>query len=229
MGDLHVPYHDEQAVEAAVRFARRYKPVGILLNGDVVDMYNVSPFFREPKPERLADELRIAQQMLRWLRQEFPRARMVYREGNHEWRLRRYVVQHADMLADLPCLHWSALLELEKVRVEWIDDKRLVRLGHLATLHGHELPRGGGVNPARYVYLKTAESVLVGHWHRTSQHVERTLHGRTVSTWTVGCLCDLSPYYNPYGQSNHGFALVQIEKNGFYQVQNFRVRQGRIE
>lgn len=192
-------------------------------------MFGVTPFYREPTEESLIDEILAGKEFLHWLRWAFPKIPIIYREGNHEMRLRRYVVTRAEALADLPGMTLQELLELGRHGIEYIQDKRIVRLGRLNTLHGHELPRGGGINPARYAFLKATDTVIVGHWHRTSHHVERSLSGRSISTWSVGCLCELSPDYMPYGQSNHGFALVEVDRSGEFAVQNFRVREGRVE
>ncbi len=228
-GDQHVPFHDEKAIAATVAEAKAVGVTGVLINGDMMDMIRMSPFYREPMAGGVKSEIAAGRQFLRYLRWHFPDARMVYREGNHEMRWRRYIVQKAEELADVDELTLPAQLHLGELNVEWVQDKRLVRLGHLNTLHGHELSKGGGVNPARYAFLKATDTVLVSHWHQVSSHPQRTLSGKQIMTWSIGCLCDLSPDYMPYGQNQHGFALVKVEADGSFMVRNHRIRDGRVE
>jgi hypothetical protein len=50
------------------------------------------------------------------------------------------------------------------------------------------------------------------------------LKGELITTWSFGCLCDLEPEYNPYGNDwNWGFGLISIEKSGHFEVINLRV------
>jgi hypothetical protein len=216
MGDQHVPFHDERAIEAAVAEAKAVGVVGVLVNGDAMDMIRVSPFHREPMDGGVKSEVEAGRQFFRWLRWHFPTQRAVYRQGNHEMRWEKYVIGGAKELFGLDELTLPSLL-------------KLVNLGKLPTLHGHELSKGMGVNPARYAFLKTTNSVLVSHWHQTSNHTQRTLLGKQIATYSIGCLCDLSPTYAPYGQANHGFGLVKVEPNGDYMVRNHRIRDGRVE
>ena len=229
VGDVHAPFHDEKALRAAVKEMRGVGIRLLLLNGDILDMRGVSPFYREPDEVAVVGEIEAGRKLLRWLRWQFPDARVVYREGNHEFRLRRFIAEKAKELFGLPGTTLPELLGLGDLKIEWVQDKRLIRIGKLNTLHGHELSKGGGVNPARYAFLKTTDTVMVGHWHQTSNHTQRTLGDKQITTWSVGCLCALSPDYAPFGQANHGFALVHVDRDGSFQVRNHRVRDGRIE
>jgi predicted phosphodiesterase len=229
LSDLHNPFHDETAVRAACDEMEAVGIKALLINGDAMDMTAVKFFTLYPDEPTLPAELTSGKKLFRWLRWRFPGVRIVYREGNHEARLRRYVAEKARQLAGIPGLTLPELLGLPELGVEWVQDKRLVRIGRLNTLHGHELSKGGGVNPARYSFLKTTDTVLVGHWHQTSNHTQRTLGGKQISTWSTGCLTDLSPDFMPYGQANHGFALVRVDRDGGFMVRNHRIRDGRVE
>ena len=60
MNDLQMPFHDKQVVELVVSFVERLKPYGVVLNGDVVDCYQLSDFNKDPM-ER--DDLRKGQDL----------------------------------------------------------------------------------------------------------------------------------------------------------------------
>jgi hypothetical protein len=60
-------------------------------------------------------------------------------------------------------------------------------------------------------------------------HTTNDVNDTMLTTWSFGCLCDLHPDWNPYADWNHGFALINIEKNGFFEVENRRILQnGKI-
>lgn len=228
LGDVHLPMHDRTTIEAAVKEARDKRAAVVLLNGDIMDMFGISPFFRVPSDDNFVDEIEKGKQFLAWVRGQFPKARIVYREGNHEFRLKRYVAEKAPELYDLPCLSLPSLLEFDRHGVEWVADKRKVLLGKLITLHGHEFRKGEGINPARLAFLRATASVLIGHHHRTSEHHQRALDDRHHATWSVGCACFTSPDYDPYNQWNFGYAMVEVGSDGWFSVHNRRVLNGRV-
>ena len=108
-------------------------------------------------------------------------------------------------------------------------DKRIIQAGKLNILHGHEFPGGsGGVNPARSMFLKACDSILVGHFHKTSSHTETTLQGDVITTHSIGHLGEASPLYMPYNKWNHGFATLDLNVDGTYHLQNLRIVKGQI-
>jgi len=230
VSDMHLPYHDRVALELAVREAVRRRVVGVLLNGDVLDSHELSDHEKDPRAARYVAEVEAGRRLLVWLRSSLPRARLIYKEGNHEERLTRYVFNRAPALFGLEAVTLPELLGCVGLGVEWVSDRRVVRLGNLNVIHGHEY-RGGvsaPVNPARGVYLKARSVVLCGHWHRTSEHHERNIRGKSEAAWSVGCVCQLSPRYAPLNNWNLGFAFVRVGRDGGFEVDNRRVLSGKV-
>jgi hypothetical protein len=65
---------------------------------------------------------------------------------------------------------------------------------------------------------------MCGHWHVTNQYTKNTIEDRLLTTWTTGCMCDLRPDYNPYGNEwNWGFAELWVDKKGDFEIENKRV------
>lgn len=232
LGDVHLPYHDKRTVEAAVEDARKGGAVGVLLNGDILDCGEVSDHFREPSEPRLEEEIDTGVRFLAYLRSRLPRARIVWKEGNHEWRIPRYLANNAPALYGSKFLAVPKLLDHDKYGVEWVADQRIVRLGRLPVLHGHEFGRGGasGVNPARWLFLKTISTAMCGHFHRTSEHHEPDIEGRVHGVWSVGCACYLHPRFLRNNKWNLGWATVSIQSDGHgFTVENRRViQEGRV-
>ncbi len=229
LSDPHVPYHDLATIRAWVEDCKRMAVKAILLNGDVLDFYQLSDYVRDPSKPRMREEIQKGRQLLEYLRATFPRARIVYKAGNHDERLYRYLSTRAPDLFDLEELTLSSLLHGDKYGVEFVEDKRLVMVGKLPVIHGHEYRGGGGVMPARWLYLRTGESALMGHLHQPTFYSFRTITGREVGMWSVGCSCFLAPAYAPLNQWRHGWATVTVSQDGSFEVHNrIMLRNGQI-
>lgn len=225
LSDVHVPYHSEIAVAAAVGFLKDQNLSAILLNGDIADFYAISRYMKDPTQRDFKSELEAVRAFIVWLRQEFPKIPIVYKLGNHEERWQHWLWQHAAEISDDPRMSLGAWFDLDKHGVALVEDQRPVMLGKLPVLHGHELPKGmaAPVNVARGAFLRTLSTVLVGHSHRTSNHAESDMWHHETACWSTGCLCDLRPDYARINRWNWGFAMATIHKGGAFDVQNFRV------
>jgi predicted phosphodiesterase len=230
MSDIHIPYHDEVALNAAIEYGRKNKPDIIILNGDIGDFYAVSRHDKDPR-RCLADELDAVRQFLFWLRKQFPKARIIFKTGNHEQRLERFLMKNAPVLLGTSDFEIPTLLRFDELGIEAVGSLNLIRLGKLCIYHGHELPQGmsSPVNPARGMWMRVQETLLCGHWHRVSEHVEKLgISGKTVSCWSTGCLCDMRPTYSIINRWSHGFAFVTTNKSGEFEVQNKRIIKGQV-
>jgi hypothetical protein len=230
IGDIHIPCHDNPTLKLFATEARRRGVVGVLLNGDVMDMYQISDHLRNPAVPQMKHEIDCGRQFMSWLRGQFQKAEIVYREGNHEERLRNYLFKHAPQLCGLDEISVSSLLYLDKVGITYVQDRRLVELGKLPIIHGHEYKHGvsAPVNPARGLFLRTKSSAMVSHHHQVSSHTEKDVRGKIIKTWSIGCVCNLKPDYMPYNNWSHGFAFVEVSADGKYQVTNHQVLDGRF-
>ncbi len=229
LSDTHMPYHDKRTIMEAVGEAKRVGATGILLNGDILDCYQLSSHFKEPDKGRFKEEIEVGKAFLDWLRAQFPKARIVFKEGNHDERLRRYLAERAPALFGIDEVDLRNILGLANRGIEWVGDKRVIQLGKLPVVHGHEFRGGGGVNPARWLFLRAVSTALCGHFHRTSEHNEQGLDMRLHGVWSVGCACFLYPQYDPNNKWNHGYALADVAADGTFQITNRKIlRDGRL-
>lgn len=230
LSDVHVPYHDKAAVKAAVAELKRFNPDCILLNGDIADFYKASRWEQDPRKRDFVYEVETVRSFLAYIRKEFPKARIVYKPGNHEERWHSYLYVKAPILVGLDVTTFAALVDAAKYGVDVVEGGRKIMVGKLTVLHGHELPKGmaSPVNPARGAFLRTLDSVLIGHHHRTSEHTERTMSGHIITVWSTGCLCDMEPEYARVNRWNHGAATVEVDKVGEFRTRSFRILNGRV-
>jgi predicted phosphodiesterase len=234
LSDIHFPIHEPTALEAAIRYGAQHDPTIILLDGDIADLSDFSTHEATSLATYVREEMAMIAEFFDALRDTFPKARIIWKEGNHEQRFLKYLLRKAPELLATDCFDLLSFVrfisgrEDATHRVEWVSDQRIIRCGKLAFLHGHEFRGGGGVNPARWLYLRTGENAICGHFHRTSEHSEPSLSGEQRGAWSTGCLCHLSPDYLRHNKWNHGFAWVDVDKAGNFRVKNIRILDGEI-
>lgn len=231
ISDLHIPYHDINAITIALDYGKEHKVNTIYINGDLIDNHQVSRFQKDPGKRSVKQEFDATKQFLRILRSTFPEANIYWAKGNHCIRWEKFLLEKVREIWDDPYFTLEERLRLSEEKVTMIDDKVLVKIGKLTVAHGHHIFKGvfAPVNPARGAYLKAKQSILVGHLHRPSHNPETTAEGEVISCWSTGCLCELKPSYSPQvSNSMHGFAHIIVEKNGNYTVKNYQIIKNKI-
>lgn len=238
LNDLHFPWYSREGIEAAVREAKKRKIDTVLLNGDIADCYAQSRWETNPKKRDAKKELQLLSVFLTWLRHQFPKARFIWKYGNHEERHESYLIVRAPELLRLPGTDLHDLVRLVEGGVEapkhWgleiVKDMRPIKAGKLYIIHGHEYKFAiqNPVNPARGLYLRAKKPALCGHFHQESSHTESDISEDVTSCWSVACLCDLHPRYMPLNKWCHGFAIVQHTAQGAFHVENRRVVNGSV-
>lgn len=225
LSDIHVPFHSEVALKAAVDKLRGDRIQALVLNGDTCDFYTISRYTKNPKKRNFKGEVSAIRDMLAWLRGQFPKIPIVFKSGNHEERWNHWLWQHAPEISDEQIMGLDNWLHMPKHGIELVEDQRPILAGKLPILHGHEKGKGmsAPVNQARGAFLRLHHTVLEGHGHRTSGHCEPDMWGREVFCWSTGCLCDLHPEYARINKFNWGFASVNVEADGEFDVMNFRI------
>lgn len=228
MSDVHLPYHDVPAIIAAVDKGREMDCDAVLLNGDTLDFYALSRFIKDPKARSFAHELQVFQEFMAALSDAMPHAKIYMKLGNHDERYQHYLWTKAGELDGVDEFKLENIIKKRAKGVDVIGDKRIVKLGALNVLHGHEFGQSifSPVNVARGLFLRGKVSAMQGHNHQTSEHTESNMNGEITTTYSVGCLCNLTPAYLPINKWNHGFAVVEVDGQDFH-VRNFRIHKGQ--
>lgn len=231
ISDLHVPYHDIKALTCAIKFGKEKKVNTVFINGDLIDFYPISRFSNRKRKSDFQEEIRKAKEVLTVLRNEFPDAAFYMLYGNHDNRLEDYLATKAPELLGTAEFQLNVLLEFDKFKIKHFEDTTLVKIGKLTVTHGHLLIKGifAPVNPARGAFLRAKAHVIISHVHNPSTHTEKTIKDEIISTYSTGCLCELNPDYNPFGNNfSHGFAHITVSDGGKFRVDNKRVIDGEI-
>jgi predicted phosphodiesterase len=230
ISDVHVPYHDERAVNAAIGHLLEAGIDGLVINGDLCDFYAISRFSKDPRRRDFSAELEACRDFIGWIRELFPKIPIALAAGNHEERWQNYIFQHAPELSKEKFMCLQQWLHLDKHDITLVENQRPIMLGKLPTMHGHQLARGfaAPVNPARGAWMKAQATCLIGHHHQTSVHATSNMTHEEITTWSTGCLSFLSPEYSRVNQYNHGFAMVRVHEDGEFDVTNFRISSGKV-
>ena len=232
LSDFHIPNHRIEPIEVAVKYLQDKKINCLILNGDVLDN---TPYTRHggerPTPEQANDWLNMTESFFEWLRDEFPDIEIIWTEGNHDYWYRRWMVERAEQLSKDPYFSLQERLHIDEYKIKFIPQTTFLKAGHLNIMHGHQLSGrfGVGVAPARTIYAKAKKSVIIGHVHVADSYTDNNLDREIATCFTTGCLCTLTPDYNPIGgKACHGFAHVTIENDGHFNLNNLRIHNGKI-
>jgi predicted phosphodiesterase len=228
ISDVHIPYHDQDAVMVALNYAASAGVDSVILNGDIIDFVHLSKFSKDPTKRNTQFEIDMLYEFFCIIQAVLGDVKIFYKQGNHEFRLENFLMIKAPELFGMEEFELPILAKFSDFGIEWIDKKRIILFDKLAVLHGHEFYGfSSAVNPARGLYLKSKKSAIVGHLHQTSEHSEPDLHGKPVGCWSIGCLCHLNPEYSPINKWNHGFAILTRD-NGTFNVENRRIYKNKL-
>jgi len=205
--------------------------IEIIINGDLLDFYQLSRFHKDPRKRRVNEELNAARQFLQILRHHFKAANIYFLLGNHDVRYQLWLESKAVELLGCEEFELASLLRLGELGITLLDDRTLIKAGKLIITHGHLVIRGvfAPVNAARGAYMRAKQSILIGHTHKISEATALNLDGEIYSCWSTGSLCELTPDYSPMcNDYAHGFAHATIHADGNFTFRNFRIKNGRI-
>lgn len=115
-------------------------------------------------------------------------------------------------------------LQLNELKIQIFDDKQVIKSGNLNITHGHYIINSpwGSANPAKTVYDKTVTDYVIGHVHKNFEFKKINGDGKLTRCYTMGCLSEIRPDYNPI-MSNymHGYGFQIVDQvTGEYQFEN---------
>jgi predicted phosphodiesterase len=215
--DVHVPDHDEAAFNAALSFIADRKPSEIILGGDFLELASCSQHGGDPSPPSFLDDIIAGRRALDAIARASPKSKITYMAGNHEDRLRRYVVSQASRLHGAVSL--PDALGLHERGISWVPYGHAVARGKLLFLHGTFETR---YHAARHLEAY-GHSVAYGHTHRPQTYSRATATSPLQAAFGVGCLRSLDPSWLhgvPCGWA-HGLLYVEFYgEHGHYTAHN---------
>lgn len=209
--DTHRPYHDKKAWRCMIKAAKLFKPDVLIVLGDFADCYGISSHMKSPsRAIKFHDEIVDVAEGLDELDAIGARTK-VYVEGNHEYRLEKYLADKARELYGMVGL--PDLLNLRKRGWRWVPYRQHYRLaaGFYAT---HDVGHAGkyALHQSQAAY---GVSCVIGHTHRMGTHYVRSVEGDVHLGASFGWLGDRNAYrdYMPEVKARdwvHGFGVGWI-------------------
>lgn len=231
LSDSHHPFHDQRAIDSSLTITKDIRPKIIFLDGDIADCYQISDFNKDPLVGlSLQTEIDSVYKFLLQVRNVCPDSKIIYIDGNHEFRLKRYLIKNAKELVGLtracsgeesPALSWPNLLRFKELGIQHVSSGRResqYRYGkQLMIGHWDRVNKHSGYTAKNLIEDKHI-SLIQGHTHRlgSSYRTVRDHRGLpiTIAGFENGCLCDLSPEYVTDPNWQHGFSVVHKKIGG---------------
>lgn len=229
VGDAHIPLHNMPAIKSVLHLMDDVKFDGMINIGDFMDMGAISHWNQTKKKtlegRRMKEDYIIGNAILDEFDKRLPRnAEKYYLWGNHEdW--------YNQLIEEYPMLeeYFSPTIELKlKERgYKVYPYNHVIRFGKLNITHGTYASQ----NPVKKHMLAHMGNIMFGHVHSPEM---KCLHSdsREVSVigYAVGCLCDVNPQYMRNRPNNwaHGFAVLYVYDNGYFDVDLKRIVKGKF-
>lgn len=243
------PFHDRRCMDIGLQISSILNPDVIILQGDMIDLPEQSDKFLKSPEFYFTTQPAIIE--LGWwiaqIRNLNPNARIIYLEGNHEFRLKRslmtnlihsYNLKSYDKLDSYPALSIENLLSLDKLNVEYLGDYPKGEFwlnDNLKGIHGNIAKSGSG-DTVKEVLKQTRCSLFQGHIHRI-ESASKTVHVKDRSiTYRVdsfGCFCRIDGVVPSHGgkenwQQGFGTYEYEIDGDGLFQPQSYSINDGAV-
>lgn len=222
--DCHHPYVDRKAYKLMLHAASSLKIDEVVILGDFADFYSVSAHAKDPRVlQMLNDEVESVNKELDRLDQVFPSAKKVFLEGNHEFRLSRYLQNQAPALfgvTDIRNLfkfdtrpNWRFISYGPNQQHKVLGSKLFARHEPIA-------------RTAELTAKKAMANITYGHIHRIQSNYATSMEGQQYVAFSCGWLGDkrknlIFDYVKSFHDWQLGFALVHVDEstgNFYHQI-----------
>jgi len=226
ISDIHAPWHDTRAVGLCLRILEANRPWdNIILGGDIQDCYAVSRYDKDPQKTKalLSDELKPGKLLLKRFEKLSEAKRMIYLEGNHEDRIRTYLMKYAGALGNSVSVR--GVLEIPR-DWEYYEYGQLghLKIGNFIITHGTLCSKYA----ASHMLSKYGCNVLFGHTHKFQTFSQRVMDGRlleAVSSGWMGHTLKAQEYVKNVADSHHGFVvLYQCGTESWYELVKIKIK-----
>ncbi len=212
--DCHFPFEDKKAWALVLRSIRETQPDRVVTLGDFLDCISVSNFPKPPdRRESLASEIEAGNIALDQLTEAAGKAPVVFLEGNHCFRMHRYLSEKAPELfglVDIP-----TLLGIKKRRWTWVPYRSHITFGKVA--YAHEIGHCGR-NATQQSLDSFGGNIIVGHSHRAGTAYGGTVKGEHRVAMSCGWLGDINKidymHKSKTREWQHGAGFVQQDRKG---------------
>lgn len=195
--DVHRSVVQKKFWRALLALQKDIKPDFTTILGDFEDFQSMSRHVEDFDRPAHEESLNWVDQGLKELKSNGAQ-KVIYLEGNHEDAIARYLTKQAPSVRNL--LSLPAWLAAEHPDVRWVPQTKVLSIGRLDLLHGHQFMSGGFTSAVSKYHARTAvelygrpgRMVMYGHTHRPSSF-EATNHWGTMRAMGLGCVRTIPP------------------------------------
>lgn len=224
LSDVHFPYHTVSSLENALNEGIKQGCNSILLNGDSLDFHKLSKYVQNKGSKEINEEIDQFRIFLRELKKNFD-VPIYFKIGNHENRYSRFLSENPQILG-IKELDFSSIMRFGEYGITEIKSDQKIVCGDFNIWHGHEFMGSGGMWPAKWLFERTLENGVCGHFHRVS-HFKAMQGNKSIDSYSMGCLCDLRPKFIPHQRAtqkwSHGYGILQWDKER-HEFQNKEIK-----
>jgi hypothetical protein len=233
--DVHIPYHDIKTLKAIEKFMDDVDWWdGWIQLGDFIDFEMLSTFGNkhpEIQSQRVRDDYEMANEFLdihqKLVRRKNKKAKMVYLQGNHEYRVDRYLRETPKLTGFLEV---ENNLNLKKRGIDWIPSwgtNKSFKKGKAHFIHGWRT--------IKYHAFHTAVAYMAptfyAHSHDIQEIANQSRAGDDVIVGkSMGCVCKLDQSYIKGNPTNwqQGFGVFLFHPDGFFTEHTIRIFKHRF-
>lgn len=221
--DLHYPDYNKKIFTPVINFAKDFKPHVVHILGDWMNFTAAGKFeVIEEYSYTLKDEIEGGRELLIQtvdaIRENNLDVEIEFYEGNHEFRLKKYIAKHAAALKGLTDISGGEiydlafLMGLKELGIKWHNYTYLHREDGVIVEHGQIVRSKSGYTASGQLD-KRGQSGFSGHSHRLAM-ISRN-QGGDVKFWVeCGSLCNQQPTPNYAVEPDwvSGFAIGIYDK-----------------
>jgi len=223
--DIHIPFHDQRAIDLVEKVAVAFSPHILVQLGDLLNLDQFSKHLSRPAElDSVARDLESGYELLRRM-DCWCSGRKIFIEGNHEVRARDWAWEKCAILTGTDCDPVNLVrrgLQIDKLGWEYVPYHRAIRIGKI--YFTHDLGFSG-----KYATAQTLDcanhSIVIGHTHRLSCHTigDPLRPGSVKGCYSFGWLGDTkrllraNPYFHELRAARDwalGFGLGYLHTSG---------------
>lgn len=222
--DLQIPYHDEDALVAVLKYAQTQRWDGCIQLGDFMDWDWCSRWTKEnmraAEGARFLEEYKLGNEVLDAIqyavRKQNPACQITILEGNHDWRIENVIDKTPALEGLVEMEHGLRLKERNITYWKYWTHRRPYIIGNAWFIHGEYI----GANHAKKTADAFHRNVFYGHTHDRMSATKTTAFGDSVQCESMGTLsrfdleymghkpsnwmqCFAEFYFRPDGNFNH--------------------------
>src|SRR3990167_8583552 len=226
-GDRQIPFDDKKARSLVLRFLQAIKPDEYIENGDLLDLGLISKYCQIPGKAKDSVQYQLEEggKVFAEIRKVLPKAKIRYIIGNHDFRLRSYIINRAPELYGLHGIVFRKLLKLDELDIELIDapeeaakwngvwyqiPKTNVYVGHYNRVAKHS------AFTVKALIEDMGVSVIQNHTHRGGVYYKSFLDGKELFGIENFSLCERKQPYSSFNNWQLGLTVLNIEGSWVY-------------